>query len=117
MLDPWFLVPYAAWFGGATASFLGVVADRGWRGAAIGKRSNCICGRQLRWWENLPVVGFVLLRGRAQCCGARIPARYVLTELGMAACVGAAAWFGIVPALAATFVSGFVVLPASRRFR
>ena len=105
----------AGWFGAATASFLGVVAERGWRGAAVTKRSTCVCGRQLLWWENIPVFGWVLLRGVARCCKSRIPTRYVLTEFCMALSVGFAALFGALPATCSLLLSGVVVLQASRR--
>lgn len=117
MLAKWFIVAYATWFGGATASFIGVVADRGWAGAVRGKRSNCVCGRQLTWWENLPVLSFTLLRGRARCCGSNIPARYLLTEIAMGALVGAAAWFGLLPGAVALVLVGYAVLLVSRRWR
>ena len=105
----------AGWFGAATASFLGVVAERGWKGAAVTKRSSCICGRQLLWWENIPVFGWVLLRGVARCCNSPIPTRYVLTEISMALAVGLAALFGVLPAVAALMLSGAAILRISRR--
>lgn len=76
---------YAGVFGAVIASFLCVVAERVPRGESIGGRSHCVCGRQLRGTENVPVVGWVLARGKARCCGAQIPARYVLAEVGLAA--------------------------------
>lgn len=68
--------------GAATGSFAGVLIERLPARQTIGGRSNCVCGRQLRWWENLPVASYLLLRGRAQCCGARIPAWYLGLEAG-----------------------------------
>lgn len=53
-------------------------------------RSRCVCGRQLSALENIPVVSWLALRGRARCCQAKIPVRYVLAEAGSAA-VGFAA--------------------------
>jgi leader peptidase (prepilin peptidase)/N-methyltransferase len=48
-------------------------------------RSACPhCGHVLRPWENIPVVSFVLLRGRCAKCQARVSARYPLTELATA---------------------------------
>ena len=45
-------------------------------------RSACPhCGHVLRAWENIPVVSYVLLRGRCANCKARVSARYPLTEL------------------------------------
>lgn len=78
------LAAYAAVFGAAIASFLGVVGERVPRGESINGRSHCVCGRQLRASENIPVLGWLRARGRAACCGARIPVRYALAEAGLA---------------------------------
>lgn len=79
--------------GSMVASYLGVVAERGWAGSAEG-RSECVCGRQLAGWENVPVLSWVALRGRARCCGSRIPARYVLTEAALGVLCAAAVLVG-----------------------
>jgi len=48
-------------------------------------RSACPhCGHVLRAWENIPVMSYVLLRGRCAKCNARVSARYPLTELATA---------------------------------
>lgn len=39
------------------------------------------CGHQLSWWENLPVLSFVLLRGKCRGCKTPISAQYPLVEL------------------------------------
>jgi leader peptidase (prepilin peptidase)/N-methyltransferase len=50
-------------------------------------RSACPhCGHVLRAWENLPVLSYVLLRGRCSACGAPISPRYPLLEIASAAC-------------------------------
>src|SRR5262249_20601321 len=44
-------------------------------------RSRCpMCGAGIAWRDNLPVVGWLLLRGRARCCRQRISVRYPLVE-------------------------------------
>lgn len=43
------------------------------------------CGHQIRWHENLPVLSWLLLRGRCSACRAPISARYPLVELATAA--------------------------------
>ncbi len=74
-----FLFPAGLLFG----SFLTVVAHRVPRGeSVVGGRSHCpACGAQIAAYDNVPVVSWLLLRGRARCCGAPISARYPLTEL------------------------------------
>lgn len=48
------------------------------------KRSFCdFCGKQLKWYENVPVVSWVIQGGRSKCCGKKLPASYPLVELGM----------------------------------
>jgi leader peptidase (prepilin peptidase)/N-methyltransferase len=73
-----------AFLGGLiVGSFVTVVAHRVPRGESIvGPRSRCTgCGAQIAAYDNVPVVSWLLLRGRARCCGASISARYPLTEL------------------------------------
>jgi leader peptidase (prepilin peptidase) / N-methyltransferase len=75
-----------AFLGGLLAgSFTTVVAHRVPRGESIvGPRSRCpACGAQIAAYDNVPVVSWVLLRGRARCCGASISSRYPLTELAL----------------------------------
>ncbi len=56
-------------------------------------RSACpACGHQLAWHENLPVLGWLRLRGRCSSCGTRISARYPLVELATGALFFAIAW-------------------------
>jgi len=64
-------------------SFTTVVAHRVPRGESIvGPRSRCpACGVQIAAYDNVPVFSWLLLRGRARCCGVRISPRYPLTEL------------------------------------
>jgi leader peptidase (prepilin peptidase) / N-methyltransferase len=73
-----------AFFGGLLiGSFVTVVAHRVPRGESIvGPRSRCpACGAQIAAYDNVPVFSWVLLRGRARCCGTTISPRYPLTEL------------------------------------
>jgi len=66
-------------------SFVSAVAHRVPRGISIaGPRSQCpSCGATIAAYDNVPVLSWLLLRGRARCCGAPIPIRYPLTELGL----------------------------------
>ena len=77
-----------AFLGGLIAgSFVTVVAHRVPRGESIvAPRSHCPgCGVQIAAYDNVPVVSWILLRGRARCCGAAISPRYPLTELSLGA--------------------------------
>jgi leader peptidase (prepilin peptidase)/N-methyltransferase len=75
-----------AFLGGLMAgSFVTVVAHRVPRGESIvGPRSRCpACEVQIAAYDNVPVFSWLVLRGRARCCGATISARYPLTELAL----------------------------------
>ena len=49
-------------------------------------RSRCpACGHEVRWYENIPVVSYLGLRGRCSACKARISPRYPLVELATGA--------------------------------
>lgn len=64
-------------------SFLNVVIYRLPRGESVAfPASHCTsCGTPIRPVDNLPVLGWLMLRGRARCCKSRISARYPLVEL------------------------------------
>jgi leader peptidase (prepilin peptidase) / N-methyltransferase len=56
------------------------------------------CGHGIRWFENIPVVSWLVLRGRCSACGTRIAARYPFVELLTGALFAAVAWrFGPQP--------------------
>ena len=89
----WLEAAGAAALGAAALSFVQVAVDRAAAGAAsLLDRSSCPrCGEQLRPRDVVPIVGFVLLRGRCRGCSARIPRRHLIGELAMAAFWAAAA--------------------------
>jgi leader peptidase (prepilin peptidase)/N-methyltransferase len=75
----------AAVVGACIGSFLNVVIHRlpqeDPARRSLGGRSRCPkCGAQIAWHDNLPIVGWLLLRGRARCCRQRISVRYPLVE-------------------------------------
>lgn len=73
-------------FGLIVGSFLNVVILRHKTGkSAAGGRSECMsCGGKLRFWELVPVLSFIALRGKCARCGARISWQYPLVELSVA---------------------------------
>ena len=79
----------------AVGSFLNVVIARVPEGrSVIRPGSRCPrCGAPIAPRDNVPVVSWLLLHGRARCCGGRIPVRYPLVELGTGAAFAVvAAW-------------------------
>src|SRR4051794_36713503 len=91
------LAGIVALFGLAVGSFLNVVIHRVPRGESlIRPGSHCPqCGAAVRKRHNIPVLGWLLLRGRCADCRTPISARYPLVEAGTAALfVAVAARFG-----------------------
>jgi leader peptidase (prepilin peptidase)/N-methyltransferase len=79
-------------FGALWGSFLNVVIYRVPRGMSVVRpRSHCpACEKPIAGWDNIPIFSYLILRGRARCCGAKMSARYPLVELiggVMAVCV------------------------------
>lgn len=72
-------------FGALIGSFLNVVILRYGFHEAPRARSGCAaCGGQLRWFELVPIVSFVFLRGRCAKCGSAVSLQYPLVELTLA---------------------------------
>ncbi|MGO8823914.1 MAG: prepilin peptidase [Acidimicrobiales bacterium] len=91
------LIGACALLGLAVGSFLNVVIYRVPRGESIvSPRSSCpSCGTPIRERDNIPVVSWLLLRGRCRHCQTPISMRYPLVELSCAALfAGTAARFG-----------------------
>jgi len=88
----------AAVFGACIGSFLNVVI---WRlpqedpsKRSVMGRSYCPhCGAPIRWFDNVPLMSWLALRGKARCCRARISFRYPFVELLTAAFFFVLAWW------------------------
>jgi leader peptidase (prepilin peptidase) / N-methyltransferase len=82
-LPAWFWMGVGVSLGLVFGSFLNVVIHRLPRGeSVVFPASHCTsCGAPIRAFDNLPVLGWLMLRGRARCCGAAISPRYPLVEL------------------------------------
>jgi len=82
-LPDWFWMGIGVALGLTFGSFLNVVIHRLPRGENLAfPASHCPgCGAPIRAFDNLPLLGWLLLRGRARCCKAPISGRYPLVEL------------------------------------
>jgi leader peptidase (prepilin peptidase) / N-methyltransferase len=87
----------AGLLGLAFGSFLNVCLSRWPEGESVVKpRSHCRnCGRTLAWWENVPVVSWLALRGRCRTCKTVISWRYLAIEIAIGVLWSAAVWQAI----------------------
>lgn len=94
--EPWL----AAILGLIVGSFLNVCIYRMPRELSVTKpaRSFCPeCGATVAWYDNLPVLSYVILRGRCRHCPSRIPLRYPIVELLTGALFAGVALLGLPP--------------------
>jgi leader peptidase (prepilin peptidase)/N-methyltransferase len=102
----------------AIGSFLNVVAARvPLKRSIVSPASACMtCGQEVAWHDNVPVVSYVLLRGRCRGCGTSIgwvyPAVELLTALLVAGCFLAFGWSGTA-FVASFFCATLVVISAT----
>ena len=88
------LAVVAGIFGAIIGSFLNVVAYRLPRKESLlHPPSACPeCGTPIKPYDNVPVLGWLWLRGRCRACGAKISIRYPLVEAGTDCCGRPACW-------------------------
>jgi len=81
-ISPWLLRAFAFAWGAVWGSFVNVVIHRVPRDMSVVRpASHCPgCGKPIAAWDNVPIVSWLVLRGRARCCGARISPRYAIVE-------------------------------------
>lgn len=54
------------------------------KSAHLGARSVCLsCGYQLKWYDNLPIISWLILKGKCRQCGHKIGLAEILSELGV----------------------------------
>ena len=90
-LQPAFLA-YVTLVGAALGSFINVLVARLPQGESpVRPRSRCPnCSTQITWYDNIPIVSWILLRARCRSCQTPISIEYPLVEL-----TTAAIWFGL----------------------
>jgi leader peptidase (prepilin peptidase)/N-methyltransferase len=83
---PWFYPVCLFLFGACVGSFLNVCIYRIPKGeSVVSPGSHCACGKPIAWRDNIPVLSWLMLGGRARCCGRRFSFRYCFVELLTAA--------------------------------
>lgn len=114
-LPRWFVIVAAFATGAVLGSFSNVVVYRLPRSRSlVSPGSSCPeCGAPIAWYDNIPVISFLILRGKCRKCGAPISIRYPIVELIVAVSWGLVGWrFGLSAALPAflVFVTALVIL-------
>ena len=112
------LAAFALAPGLALGSFLNVVAARvPLKRSIVTPGSACMdCGHEIAWYDNIPLVSWLALRGRCRSCQAPIPVRYPAVELLSALLVAGCVWrFGLhaEAAVAAFFCLALVAVSAT----
>lgn len=99
-IPDWLLWTYAALVGACVGSFLNVCVYRlPLDLSVVSPRSRCPqCETPIGWRDNIPILSYLLLRGRCRACGARISPQYAVVELATAMIwLGAAVRHGLAP--------------------
>jgi leader peptidase (prepilin peptidase)/N-methyltransferase len=107
---------FAGLLGAMLGSFLNVVAYRvPRRESLVRPRSHCpACQTPLRPYDNVPVLSWLLLRGRCRSCGAQISPRYPIIEaLTAVLCVGVVLAHDSAAGIALSVLTILVVVPVA----
>jgi leader peptidase (prepilin peptidase)/N-methyltransferase len=94
-------------FGAIVGSFLNVCITRiPKRESLVSPPSHCCkCGKSIRFYDNVPIISFLILRGRCRFCRERISVRYVLVEVITGVMTAALYFrFGLTLAFVTTFI-------------
>jgi len=100
-MSPLWIDGYVLFIGMCVGSFLNVCIYRLPEGSSIVRPPSACpkCGASIRWYDNIPVISYLLLRGRCRGCRAPISIRYPIVEL-ITGLLALATWlqFGMRPA-------------------
>lgn len=103
----WFFASFSFIFGAITGSFLNVCIYRiPEERSVVFPGSTCACGQRIQWYNNIPILSWFILRGRAPCCGERFSVRYPAIEM-LTAALFWASWYVNPPLVA---MIGFVFI-------
>jgi len=111
MTDRLVLTIAARVFGLLVGRFLNVVIHRLPRGQSMVRgRSLCPhCKKMIHWYDNVPLLSWLVLRGKCRACGWRIPVRYPLVELLTGIAAAGAMWISG-PTLTTAWVFAFMAI-------
>ncbi len=96
----------------AFGSFLNAFVYRVPIGVDLLRRSFCpACGAPIHWYQNLPLLSYLLLRGKCSTCGEAIPWRYPMVELLGGVILASSFWFwGLSASAASTALFAYLML-------
>jgi leader peptidase (prepilin peptidase)/N-methyltransferase len=78
---PWFMPTLVFIFGAVVGSFLNVCIYRiPMERSIVQPGSTCACGQKIAWFNNIPILSWLFLRGRATCCKTNFSIRYPFVE-------------------------------------
>ncbi len=101
--------------GSIMGSFFHVVSTRLSNGQSIiSPPSHChICKRKLKWYELIPILSFLIQKGKSRCCGNKLPFSYLVAEV-MTAVLYAVCYhsYGFTPKffIGLVFISGLIII-------
>ena len=83
IIPDWFWITYTFAFGCCIGSFLNVVIYRLPREKSLVKPPSACpaCGKHIRFYDNIPLISYLLLVGKCRYCKAKISPRYFIIEL------------------------------------
>lgn len=97
---PWFFRILFFILGAVVGSFLNVCIYRIPEGRSIIRPgSHCACGQPIAWYDNIPIISWLVLRGKSRCCGRHFSFRYPAIEL-LTGLLFLASWWMLPPATA-----------------
>lgn len=107
---PWFFSVVSFSFGAIVGSFLNVCIHRIPKGeSVVHPGSHCACGKPIAWFDNIPIFSWLILRGKARCCGRSYGIRYPAVEL-LTALLFLGAWTSFEPVKACVIMFFFATL-------
>jgi leader peptidase (prepilin peptidase) / N-methyltransferase len=90
------MLPFSAVFGAIVGSFLNAAIHRLPRNISMIKRTRSFCPKcdaNIAWFDNIPIISYMLLLGRCRKCRKRISPRYLFVELLTAGTFAALYWY------------------------
>ena len=93
-LPPWFVIGLASVVGFCAGSFLNVVVNRIPLGRSVVKPGSACpaCKAPIAWYDNIPIISYLVLRGKCRSCSKRISLLYPFLEILTATLFALVVW-------------------------